>query len=175
MTGRTALLELSGIPMLHPGDDLAPEGKPRLTLVSADSATGVSGEEGASSQAFKSAKVLVVDDEKWIIDIVRINFEMRGHQVLGCSDSTKALETARAEHPDVIILDLLMPEKNGWEVLEELRADEETLNIPVIICSVMKESQTKDRALRSGAADYLAKPFESEALIAIVEKVLTAD
>jgi DNA-binding response OmpR family regulator len=129
----------------------------------------------SKSGAGSRASLLVVDDEKWIIDIIRINFEMRGFEVYGCFDSTEALEMARSKQPDIIILDLLMPEKNGWEVLAELQADDATRSIPVIICSVMKQSQVKERALESGAIDYLPKPFDADNLISVVEAALGLD
>ncbi len=117
----------------------------------------------------------MIDDEKAIIDIMRINLEMRGYNVTGCIDSTQALQCVREEKPDLIILDLLMPEKNGWEVLQELKDDEGTRHVPVIICSVMKQDKVMEDALKHGAHDYLAKPFDSASLMQAVEKALGRD
>lgn len=118
------------------------------------------------------ARILVIDDERAIIDIMRINLEMRGYSVSGCADSTQALERAREEKPDLIILDLLMPEKNGWEVLKELQEDEKTRSVPVIICSVMKQGQVMPDILERGASGYLAKPFDSIGLLQTVQQSL---
>jgi len=79
------------------------------------------------------------------------------------------------ELPDAIILDLLMPDKNGWEVLEELKANPVTRDIPVIICSMMKQPRAIEKAKEMGAFAYMRKPFDTSELIAMVEGAIYGD
>ena len=148
------------------------DGKERGAGAGADNSLHLTEEKAARASATPKARILVIDDEKAIIDIMRINLEMRGYSVAGCFDSTQALDKAVVEKPDLIILDLLMPEKNGWEVLKELKENEVTRDIPVILCSVMKQGQVKDDVMQCGAADYLAKPFDSVSLMGAIDGAL---
>ncbi len=116
-------------------------------------------------------KILVIEDDPNIITLLRINFEIRGFEVCGCDKSTKALEDSLLELPDVVILDLLMPEQTGWQVLEKLKANPVTRDIPVIICSVVAGEADKERAAKMGAAAYIAKPFELRDLMEAVQRV----
>ncbi len=116
-------------------------------------------------------KLLVIEDDPTIIDLMRINFEIRGFEVQGCDRSTRALADSLLELPDVVILDLLMPEATGWDVLERLKANPVTRDIPVIICSVVGGESDKQRAASLGAADYITKPFELHELIDSVRRV----
>ncbi len=117
-------------------------------------------------------KLLVIEDEEAIINIMRINFEMEGFEVFGCSKSITGLRECLIELPDVIILDLLMPEESGWEVLHELKANPVTRDIPVIICSVIKKQEEKERTLQMGAAAYVTKPFEIRELVEMAERLI---
>ncbi len=115
-------------------------------------------------------KLLVIEDDPNIITLLRINFEIRGFDVYGCEKSTKALASSLIELPDVVVLDLLMPEETGWDVLEKLKENPVTKNIPVIICSVVAGEEDKERATSMGAADYITKPFELNELVAAVQR-----
>lgn len=117
-------------------------------------------------------KLLVIEDEDAIIKIMRINFELEGFEVFGCNKSLEGLRECLIELPDVIILDLLMPEESGWEVLRELKSNPVTRDIPVIICSVIKKEEERERTLQMGAAAYVAKPFEIRELIDMAEKLI---
>ncbi len=117
-------------------------------------------------------KLLVIEDEDAIINIMRINFELEGFEVSGCSKSVEGLRECLIELPDIIILDLLMPEESGWEVLRELKANPVTRDIPVIICSVVKQEDERERTLQMGAAAYVTKPFEVRELIDMSEKLI---
>ncbi len=117
----------------------------------------------------------MVDDEKTIIRIIHVNFELRGFAVYDCSDSGGALAMAEEVQPDVIILDLLMPVKSGWEVLAELKASEKTRDIPVIVLSVMTLPKVQQEVSELGAASYMAKPFDLNALFGEVKKVIDLD
>ncbi|MHB8780670.1 MAG: response regulator [Candidatus Geothermincolia bacterium] len=116
-------------------------------------------------------KLLIIEDERAIINIMRINFEMAGWEVSGCEKSVEGLAESLIELPDVIILDLLMPGENGWEVLEELKANPVTRDIPVIICSVIKKPEEQERTLSMGAAAYVSKPFDVSKLVSLTEQL----
>ncbi len=116
-------------------------------------------------------KILVIEDDPNIITLLRINFEIRGFDVYGCIKSTEALADSLLELPDVVILDLLMPEETGWQVLEKLKANPVTRDIPVIICSVVAGVKDRERAAEMGAAAYITKPFELRELAEAVERV----
>ncbi len=117
----------------------------------------------------KKPKLMVIEDDRDIINIIRINFELKGFDVYGCLKSRRGLAESLLELPDAIILDLLMPDKNGWEVLEELKTNPVTRDIPVIICSVMKQPRAIGKAKEMGAFAYVQKPFDSLELISLVE------
>ncbi len=115
-------------------------------------------------------KLLVIEDDPNIITLLRINFEIRGFDVHGCEKSTQALANSLIELPDVVILDLLMPEETGWDVLEKLKSNPVTKDIPVIICSVVVGEAEKERATSMGAASYITKPFELQELFEAVQR-----
>ena len=123
----------------------------------------------------KKPKLMIIEDDRDIINIIRINFELKGYDVYGCPKSSRGLAESLIELPDAIILDLLMPDKNGWEVLEELKANPVTRDIPVIICSVMKQARAMEKAKEMGAFDYIQKPFDTALLIATVEGAIYRD
>jgi DNA-binding response OmpR family regulator len=123
----------------------------------------------------KKPKLMVIEDDRDIINIIRINFELKGFDVYGCPKSSRGLAESLVELPDAIILDLLMPDKNGWEVLEELKANPVTRDIPVIICSMMKQPRAIEKAKEMGAFAYMRKPFDTSELIAMVEGAIYGD
>jgi two-component system alkaline phosphatase synthesis response regulator PhoP len=120
-------------------------------------------------------KVLVVDDEADLIRLCRVNLEFEGYQVIQASDGEEALRLAVTEHPDLILLDVMMPHKDGWQVLDELKARAETSNVPVIMLTVMSQGRDQARAWSTGVADYVTKPFSPVALVACVREALRAD
>ena len=115
------------------------------------------------------SRILVVDDEEAIIKFLRANLEAEGWQVLMATDGTEALQTMKKESPDLVILDIMMPRVDGFEVLQRLR---EWSQIPVIMLSVREEMADKVKCLNLGADDYITKPFGVEELIARVSAVL---
>jgi PAS domain S-box-containing protein len=113
--------------------------------------------------------ILVVDDDRATAAFIRFILEEEGYDVMIAINGTEALEHAAAQHPDVILLDLLMPEVDGFHVLDALKSDSETADIPVCIVSIIEE---RAKGYRLGAIDYITKPFESEELIAAAERIL---
>lgn len=105
------------------------------------------------------ARVLIVDDEPGIRELCRVNLALAGHEVVEAADGSEGLKQAAAMRPDVILLDVLMPGMSGWEVLEQLRADEATKSIPVVMLTALNSEDDQIRAWEGGVVDYLTKPF----------------
>jgi DNA-binding response OmpR family regulator len=119
-----------------------------------------------------AARVLVVDDEQAIRMLCRINLELSGFGVLEAEDGRGALDMARGEQPDLILLDLMMPAPDGWEVAEELLEDDKTRSIPIIFITARNTLRDMARAFGIGAIDYLVKPFDPVALPSRIENTL---
>ena len=117
----------------------------------------------------RGATILVVDDEPKIVDIVRAYLVREGYQVLVAEEGTAALELARRERPDLVVLDLMLPGLSGWDVCRTLRAEPG----PAIVMLTARDDTTdKIVGLELGADDYLAKPFDPKELVARVRAVL---
>lgn len=123
------------------------------------------------------ARVLIVDDEPDIVMFVRINMEMDGHEVLAAHDGESALAVVHEQHPDVVVLDVMMPKLDGWAVLERLKADTDELvrTIPVVMLTALGSDQDQVRGGIEGAIEYLAKPVTPDALGAAVRAALDGD
>ena len=111
--------------------------------------------------------VLVIDDDPNVIELLRENLAEAGYQVVGAQDGDEGVAKARAIRPDSIVLDIVMPRKDGWQVLHELKTDPATRDIPIVLLSVVDQ---KNLGYRLGAADYLVKPIEREALLAALSR-----
>ena len=116
--------------------------------------------------------VLVVDDEAPIRLLCRVNLEAEGMTVLEAADGEKGLELARAERPDVVLLDVMMPGRSGWEVAEELLADEATSSIPIIFLTARAEIRDRAKGIDLGGVDYVTKPFNPVELAPLVEDLV---
>ncbi|MFC1981189.1 response regulator [Chloroflexota bacterium] len=114
-------------------------------------------------------KILVVDDERKIVDIVAAYLEREGYQVLVAYEGKSALELARQELPDLIILDLMLPEISGWDICRTLRKDSD---VPIIMLTARDETTDKIVGLELGADDYVTKPFDPKELVSRVKAVL---
>jgi DNA-binding response OmpR family regulator len=117
-------------------------------------------------------RVLVIDDEAPIRLLCRVNLEAEGMQVLEASDGEVGLTTALDERPDVILLDVMMPGRNGWEVAEELLADERTNTIPIVFLTARAEVKDRARGIDLGGVDYVTKPFNPVELAPLVRDLL---
>jgi len=113
-----------------------------------------------------TAKILVVDDEQPIADILKFNLEKEGYQVICAFDGQQAVELAYAEHPDLILLDLMLPVKDGMDVCREVRAG---LNMPIIMLTAKDSEIDKVLGLEMGADDYVTKPFSTREILARVK------
>jgi DNA-binding response OmpR family regulator len=125
-----------------------------------------------NSQTQESTTVLVIDDEAPIRLLCRVNLEAEGMRVLEASDGPSGLDTARGDVPDVILLDVMMPGLNGWQVAEELLEDERTQGIPIVFLTARAELRDRARGLDAGGLDYVTKPFNPIELASLVRDVL---
>ena len=116
--------------------------------------------------------VLVIDDEAPIRLLCRVNLEAEKMRVLEAADGDSGLATARDERPDVILLDVMMPGRNGWEVAEELLADERTNQIPIIFLTARAEVKDRAKGIDLGGVDYVTKPFNPIELAPLVEDLV---
>jgi DNA-binding response OmpR family regulator len=118
--------------------------------------------------------VLVVDDEPDIRELIKVNLELAGHRVITAADGREALDAVRREAPDAILLDLMMPEVDGWAVIEELKASSERdlSEIPVLMVTARDDTDHRLRGGIEGALRYITKPFEPEELVAELESAL---
>jgi DNA-binding response OmpR family regulator len=117
-------------------------------------------------------KILIVDDDPDICEIVKVNLEGVGYDVSVAHDGASGLAEAVSTQPDLVILDVLMPELDGWQVLERLSQDSRTSSCPVIMLTCKGDDQDVIRGLTSGAGEYVTKPFYPENLVASVKILL---
>lgn len=118
-------------------------------------------------------KIVYVEDEQEMIDLVKLILSRKGYQVIGAAGGREGLDIIREEIPDLVLLDLMMPDIEGWDVYQQIRADETTRHIPVIV--VTAKAQNIDKVLGLHIAkvnDYISKPFSPQDLVASVERVL---
>ncbi len=124
------------------------------------------------SGATPVTRVLVIDDEAPIRLLCRVNLEAEGMAVLEAADGPSGLATARREHPDVILLDVMMPGLDGWQVAERLLEDERTSEIPIIFLTARAEFRDRARGLDIGGVEYITKPFNPIELAPTVRALL---
>jgi DNA-binding response OmpR family regulator len=117
-------------------------------------------------------RILVVDDDKSIVKVLCAYLEQSGYQVLSAFDGESALYALRRERPDLIILDLLMPKRDGWEVTRIIRADASLVSTPIIMLTARVEDTDKIVGLELGADDYITKPFNAREVVARVKSLL---
>ena len=116
-------------------------------------------------------RVLVVDDEPDVLLLCRLNLQQRGHELLEAADGSTALELARDRHPDVIVLDLMLPGISGYDVLEALQRDEETTDIPVLVLTAKSLRADRERSHGLGASAFMTKPFLPNDLCEMVDSL----
>jgi two-component system alkaline phosphatase synthesis response regulator PhoP len=119
-------------------------------------------------------KVLVVDDQPQIVRLIQLNLEKERFAVVTAGDGEEGLEKAFSERPDLVILDVIMPKKDGFEVLRGIKNSPELQHTPVIMLTVKTQSADIVEGLREGAELYLPKPFHPKELVSLVKRVLEA-
>ncbi len=119
--------------------------------------------------------ILIVDDSPTTQRIIRLAVEAGGYQVLTASDGDEAIDVARREHPDLVVLDIILPKRNGFQVCRHLKAFPETCGIKVVLLSSKSHEMDILWGKRQGADGYLTKPFESEQLLACIDTALRSE
>lgn len=117
-------------------------------------------------------KILLVDDEVEIVDMIKIRLEASGYKVLTAYEGSEALDKAHREKPDLIILDLMLPEIDGYKICRMLKSDKKYRPIPIIIFTARAQENDKKLGEEAGADAYIVKPFEPQALLGKIKALL---
>ena len=120
------------------------------------------------------ARILVADDEPHILKALDFRLKSSGHEIINAVDGGEALKIATKEKPDLVLLDIMMPVMDGFQVLRKLKSQEETKDIPVIMLTARSQGKDIVTGLEDGAADYVTKPFNFAELIARVNRALAS-
>jgi len=119
-------------------------------------------------------KILCIEDEPEMIDLIRLILSRKGFETTGANGGKEGLEIIRRDHPDLILLDLMMPDMDGWEVYQQMKSDPATKDIPVIVVTAKAQSIDKVLGLHIAKVDdYITKPFSPQELLDSVDKVLS--
>jgi two-component system, OmpR family, response regulator VicR len=122
----------------------------------------------------KRTRVVYIEDELEMIDLVRLILGRKGYEVIGANGGRNGLKVVKEQLPALVLLDLMMPDMDGWEVYQQMKADEKTRQIPVIVITAKAQSIDKVLGLHIAKVDdYISKPFSPQDLLDSVEKVLS--
>jgi two-component system phosphate regulon response regulator PhoB len=117
-------------------------------------------------------RILIVEDEQDIADLIGFNLQRAGYEVIKAHDGIEGTEAALRERPDLIVLDLMLPGRDGYAVFRELRRDPRTVDVPVIMLTARAQTEDRIQGLEAGADDYLTKPFSPKELMLRVQAIL---
>ncbi len=117
-------------------------------------------------------KILITDDDPVIIELLQVNLEFEGYDVITAADGLEAVERAARDTPDLVILDIMMPRMDGWTARAEMLKDPRTAEIPVIFLSARAQQADLRKGYESGVAAYVTKPFEPVELLDLIEQIL---
>jgi len=117
-------------------------------------------------------RILIVEDEESLLKLESILLTTRGYKVTGVTDGLKALEEIKKARPDLVLLDIMIPGIDGFEVCRRIKADPETASLPVVMLTAKKSSADQARGVEAGADAYITKPFKSGKIIEVVEELL---
>ena len=117
-------------------------------------------------------KIMLADDEEDIKVVMQLFLESKGYDIVTAFDGLDTIERAKQELPDLILLDVMMPVIDGFEVCKRLKADPATFGIPIIMVSAAGQAESRQKGLDAGAVDYVVKPFEPEQLIERIQATL---
>lgn len=117
-------------------------------------------------------KILLVDDETQLVEMIKLRLEANNYEVVTAYDGMEALEKAKKEKPDLIILDIMLPKMDGYKVCRMLKFDEKYKRIPIIMFTARVQETDKKIGMEVGADDYLAKPFEPQVLLEKIKDFL---
>ena len=122
----------------------------------------------------RTGRILIVEDEDALIRILDFMLRARGYGVIAARDGTEALRLAMQEHPDLIVLDVMLPGMDGIEVCRRLKADPEHREIPIILLTAKAQSEDRRRGMEAGADLFLTKPYDRSVLLSSVDRLVTA-
>lgn len=117
-------------------------------------------------------KILIIDDEKDLLDAVTFRLQANGYELIGAYDGQEGLDKARKEKPDLIILDLMLPKIDGYKVCRMLKLDEKYKKIPIILFTARAQEEDKKLGRDAGADSYITKPFEPQVLLGKIKDLL---
>lgn len=121
----------------------------------------------------KTIRVVCVEDEPEMIDLIQLILGRKGYEVIGANGGKRGIATIQSEKPDIVLLDLMMPEMDGWEVYQKMKADEALREIPVIVVTAKAQSIDKVLGLQIAKVDdYISKPFSPQELLDSIQQVL---
>jgi two-component system alkaline phosphatase synthesis response regulator PhoP/two-component system response regulator VicR len=120
-----------------------------------------------------SKKILAVDDERHIVRLIQVNLERAGYQVVTAFDGPEALKKVESDKPDLVVLDVMMPKMDGFEVLKRLQANPETRDIPIIMLTAKAQDADVFRGWASGVSAYLTKPFNPLELLTFIKRIFS--
>jgi len=119
-----------------------------------------------------SATILVVDDDPVILQLLQVNFEMEGFTVITAADGQQGVDRTRADRPDVVVSDVMMPKMSGIELVAQLKGDPDTSGIPILLLTAKAQQADIGAGMDAGADDYVTKPFEPLDLVDRVNRLL---
>ena len=117
-------------------------------------------------------KVLIADDLPKVVELVRVTLEDKDYKIIETSNGKETLRKAREEQPDAILLDIMMPKMDGFEVCRQLKKDPQTKEIPIIMLTAKGQKVDKEKGREAGANDYITKPFSPSVLLIKIEEIL---
>jgi CheY-like chemotaxis protein len=120
------------------------------------------------------SRVLVIDDESTVGVVLRLALDAQGHETVVAEDGRSGIELALAEHPDAIVLDLMMPRVNGYDVLDALRGADGMEEVPVLVLTAVAITTERERCLSAGADAVMTKPFDPRDVVETLDDLLTA-
>lgn len=124
----------------------------------------------------KKIKILLIEDDSFLLSMYTTKFELENFEVVASEDGEKGIKMAAKEKPDIILLDIILPKKDGFEVLKEIKSNEELKNIPVILLTNLSQKSDIDKGLNLGAVDYLIKAhFMPSEVVEKIKKILNLE
>lgn len=119
-----------------------------------------------------SKKILIVEDEESLLKLESILLSSKGYSVVGVMDGKAALEEVKTNPPDLVVLDVMLPEMDGFEVCRRIKENPETSSIPIVMLTAKKSNNDVERGKQSGAEAYITKPFKSAKVIEVIESLI---
>jgi DNA-binding response OmpR family regulator len=117
-------------------------------------------------------KILAVDDEPMVLELIKTRLEFAGYEVITAADGLEGLKKTRSEHPDLLILDLILPGLNGYQICRMLKRDDTHKRIPILMLTARSQEKDVNEGMRAGADAYMTKPYETEEFVAKVKSLL---